>query len=265
MKDNKILEVYTKLGLNSSKGNLCTLHTECPNSSYCWQNAQNRIPSHANWTISRPWIGPKYNELGLLAIGINMNNYGDYDAIVELIERTKKELLQGKTKMFREKDGYSGTFLFHRMGSYVTAIAESESLLTPTWRKNFPLHKDIVPALDFISYINHIKCSPRNLKKNDRSEPTEEMWEKCGGFILKQEIELLKPKKILVLGKSQNYTHLNNLVFNNTISMDWDEGIGIGKGLFNNRIIDIIVVPHPTSFGGNKRKIIVDLRNLLHK
>jgi len=188
-----------------------------------------------------------------------MNEYGSYDGAINLINKTKVEIEQGKRKMF-VSDTYPGTFLFHRMGSYVTAFVENASLLKPTWNNNYPLPSDIVAALDFISYTNQIKCSPVGKK----SKPTYQMWERCGDFILKQEIELLKPNKILVLGNSDNFNFLNQKVLDKMTTLKLKGKIGVGNGIINEKMVDIFVVPHPASFGGNSAKIMNDLNCVLN-
>jgi len=253
-------KLYSELGLIDNDGEMLTLHSDCQNFSYCWQNIQNRKPENDGfWTITRPWIGQKYSELELLVIAINMNEYGSYEGAINLIEQTKVEIEQGRRKMF-VSDTYSGTFLFHRMGSYVTAFAEKAELLKPTWIEDYPSPPDIVSALEFISYTNHVKCSPTG----EKSKPSYQMWERCGNFILKPEIELLSPKRLLVLGNSDNFYYLNHNVLDTEIALKWQGKIGIGNGYINKKSIEIFVVPHPASFGGNSSEIMNDLNQVLN-
>ncbi|NQT77645.1 MAG: hypothetical protein HQ565_08020 [Bacteroidetes bacterium] len=73
----------------------------------------------------------------------------------------------------------------------------------------------------------------------------------------------MQPKKVLVLGVSENFYYLNQNVFDQPTSLNWNEKIGIGKGTIKDKIIEIIVVPHPASFGGNSHKIMSGLRSAL--
>lgn len=266
MEDNKLRKIYSLLGLTDNDGKFLTLHSDCPNSEYCWKYAKERKPKDDGfWTVTRPWIGARYSELRLLAIGINMNQYGSYEGAINLINQTKIEIKQGKRKMFVTNE-YSGTFFFHRMGSYITAFVENALLITPTWKNNYPLPEDIVSSFDFISYTNHIKCSPKNdkSKPSDKSKPTYQMWEKCGNFILKQEIELLKPSKILILGNADNFRFFNQNVLDNKIHLERKGKVEIGNGYVNKKPIEIFVVPHPASFGGNSYKIMNDLNCVIN-
>lgn len=91
------------------------------------------------------------------------------------------------------------------------------------------------------------------------------MWENCGNFILKQEINLLQPKKILILGNSDNFYFLNQKILDTPVTLQWSEGIGIGEGTVNDKMIELIVVPHPQSRGGNSHKNMINFKNILLK
>lgn len=260
MKDKEFKKVYSELKLSDNNGTMLTLHSDCPNCNNCWKNIQDKKPRDDGfWTVTRPWVGKKYNELKLLVIGVNMNEYGSYDGAINLINWTKEEIGRGKIKMF-VSETYSGTFLFHRMGSYITAFVENNKLLKPTWKTHYPNSDDIIASLDYISYTNHIKCSP----VGEKSKPTSQMWENCGKFILRKEVEVLEPNKILVLGISDNFDYLNKNILDNKISLKWKGKIGIGNGFVNNKKIEITVVPHPASFGGNSSKIMNDLNCVIN-
>ena len=90
------------------------------------------------------------------------------------------------------------------------------------------------------------------------------MWEHCGNYILKNEIELLQPNKILVLGNSDNFNYLNYKVLDKVISLKWKGKVGIGNGYVNKKPVELIVVPHPASFGGNSSEIMNDLNCVIN-
>ncbi len=258
--DHDFKKTYSDLNLAGENGEWLPLHNSCPFCDSCWKHIQSRKPANNGfYTITRPWVGENYNNLKLLVIAINMNEYGGYEGAIKLMNTAKAEIDRGKIKMFVKKS-YPGTFLFHRMGCYATAFVEKENLIMPTWKGHCPLPKDIVSSLDYISYTNHIKCSPIG----EKSQPSVQMWRNCGKFILKKEIEILQPNKILILGNSDNYVYLKQNVFDEMTSLAFKGKIGICNGLFKNREIEITVVPHPASRGGNELKIIDDLRNVLN-
>lgn len=261
--DQAFKKVYSELNLADENGEWLNLPTRCPFAESCWEKIPHRkSASDSFWTITRPWVGKNYNKLRLLVIAINMNEYGGYDGAIKLINKAKAEIdgeKRKRIKVFISKT-YSGTFLFHRMGCYATAFAETEKLMEPKWKGQCPLPKDVVDSFDYISYTNHIKCSPLG----DKSKPSHQMWNNCGKFILIKEIEILQPNKILIIGNSTNYDYLKKNVFSEMTSLTLKGRVSICKGLFRNREIEITIVPHTASRGGSAKKIIDDLRSVLN-
>lgn len=258
MTDKKFKELYHSLGIFDEKGEELPLYQHCKHSNDCWLKALGRKQKDHN-SIYRPWIGKDYNKARLLVIGLNLNNYGGYDASRELFEQAKREISEGKIKLFKN-ERYVGSIVFHRFGSYVTSILEKKGLLKPTWKDSFPLPKDIIDAYDHIAYTNHIKCSP----KGDNGKPSTGMWEKCGGHILKQEIKLLTPDIILLLGTSDNYSYFKKNVLDKDVDIEWKMNIGVGEVMINEKPIKIFIIPHPTSRGGNKYEIMNDFNCIVN-
>lgn len=94
--------LYLGLGLvDKSTGDIAALHKTCPNAKKCW--SQNEIPvledgslDEGEWTkISHPWIGEKFQELKLLCLGINMNNFGGFSACCDLVNDACDEMNKG--------------------------------------------------------------------------------------------------------------------------------------------------------------------------
>lgn len=73
--------------------------------------------------------------------------------------------------------------------------------MTPKWGTDgYPEPKDVAAAFEWIAFTEHVKCAPRGGK----SKPTVAMWERCGAHILREELLLLEPEHILVLGQSRS-------------------------------------------------------------
>lgn len=91
----------------------------CFNREDCWKNAPDRVPPDDNdWSIvSQPWVGSRYEELRLVAIGENLNEYGGLNALVELIEEAKELILDGyrRVRFHAAFDQYAGSFLWHHV------------------------------------------------------------------------------------------------------------------------------------------------------
>jgi hypothetical protein len=260
------LDLYKRLNILSRAGEELSLYRMCPNREDCWQNAKDRVPPKDNdWcTISYPWVGPRYEELRLVAIGENLNEYGGLNALVELIEEAKDLILNGyrRVRFHAAFDKYPGSFLWHRLGCYAVALGASRGVMTPKWDTDgYPVPKDVSTAFDWIAFTEHIKCAPQG----EKSKPTVAMWERCGTHILREELMLLEPKHILVLGQSNNAWFLAEHVFDSKWRDEKKIGaVRMAKGELGGKSVKIWVVPHPQSFGGAAKSIFDDLVKASH-
>jgi hypothetical protein len=258
-------KLYQSLNLLNESGQEIPLHSACQYRSECWNDAFDRCPPEdQGWSsITRPWVGPRYEELRLVVVGENFNEYGGLEALVELTEEAKVLIAEGwrRVRFGNSFKNYAGSFLWHRIGCYATAFGEAFGIAKSNWDNNgYPEAKDAASAYDLITFVEHIKCSPRGHK----SKPTSRMWENCGAHVLRKELLLLNPTHILVLGTSTNAWSLRQHVFDS----DWCDKVQVGsvthaKTLLDGNILMVWVVPHPTSYGGSAGAIIQDLRTAL--
>jgi hypothetical protein len=244
------------------------LETKCKHCKTCWSGIEKRMWKDGTGYIYSPWIGNSYDELKMLVLGINMNSHGGYDAATGLAEYSKEAVLNGKRKINFDNDpsDYAGTFYWHRVPAYIVAFLENESIMKPTWKSDgYPSNEDTSKAFNYFAITNSIKCSPRKLSsiQNDRSKPTNQMWENCGGFILKEEIKILKPEKVLICGTSDNASYFINKVLDSPCDFNTNKLVQNGLGKIDGRELEIFIVPHPTSFGGNSVKIMKSIVSLL--
>ena len=260
-------EMYSSLGILN-----VPLEKKCKFCYDCWQGAEDRMwhddfegeddEEHCSH-IYLPWIGNKYDELKLLILGINMNEYGGYYAESSLVGGAIRELSMGRRKINFNNPNYGGTFFWHRVPAYAVLFAELLAKIEATWcNDGFPSKEDLVKVFDYISITNQIKCSPIGKK----SEPTYQMWEKCGNFILKEEIRILDPSYILICGNNSNAGFFNNKVLDKPIEDLKSFGYAqSGIGLLDGKAIQICIVPHPTSYGGNNSEILFSLKGAIQQ
>jgi hypothetical protein len=264
LSDDSFRKLYAQLGMIDESGLSLPLHLSCINRQGCWLSAEDRFPPDDDqWAhLSRPWIGNAYHELRLLAIGENLNEYGGFDAVQVLTQLAKNEILSGRRRVRFGNDfkRYPGSFLWHRLGCYAVVFAQTKGFLNPLWGADlYPSKEDVSRAYDYISYTNHIKCSP----KGGKSEQTKQMWDNCGKHILRKEIELLQPDYILILGKSDNQWYFNNRVLDEPTEWAYHQSVGMGLGKVGGREVSVFILPHPQAKGGNSLSILNDLRHVL--
>jgi len=244
-------DLYSRLGVLKN-----TLHSDCRFSNLCWNGVDEKRKSYGEIAqLYRPYIGARYTESRILALGINMNEYGGYNAEIELADMASNDIKNGKKKTFA-KDGYKGSLVWHRILSYATFILREISLFEIPELRPYPEKEELSKAIDFIAVTNSIKCCPWE----ERSKPTNEMWKHCPNFILKEEMGVLKPKHIIVLGVD-NFSSLLSLFFNKVELVDGNTRII--KARFDDCDINIYSFPHPSSSQGTSMSRMDELERLL--
>ncbi len=266
-KMNPFIDLYKKLNLISSNGRDYPLRQTCSNRKACWKDANKRFPPRKNdWcTISQPWKGTKYDELGLVAIGENLNEYGGRDALIELTDEAQELIQDGyrRIRFHATYDQYPGSFLWHRLGCYSVVIGEYLGIISPKWGiDGYPAPEYVATAFDWIAFTEHVKCSP----KRDMGRPTSTMWKHCGAHILREELKILKPKHVLVLGQSNNAWFLSEHVLDSRWKNEKKIGaVTLAKGDLHGKPVFVWVVPHPQSYGGAAKSILDDLKTAICK
>ena len=255
----KMLKLYGEKNIYNN-GQCYPLHSSCRLNDTCWANMESRkaIGRNETWSnISLPWVGQRYftDFTRIAVIGINPNEGGGLDFYPQLIPQAVQELKDGKIRVnfgYVSSDGkkYPGTFLWHRVGSYVANILHAIEVKDPILSNKKPMEPG--KAYDCLTFINHIKCSPTG----DVSHPSNKMWENCGPHILKEELKILRPRILLVLGKTENIYWLNKNIFNDSLVQI--EEIGDCKSYYakcgwqGQRRVGIVVVPHPARYSSLK-------------
>ncbi|MBI9033921.1 MAG: hypothetical protein JEZ03_05560 [Bacteroidales bacterium] len=252
---NKLNELYKKNNIYKAP-----LHSECKYSGLCWKNvAEERICKNTEEyaQLYVPYIGEKYDEARIMAIGINLHEYGGYNAQLELAKTARQQIANGRKRTFANS-GYQGSLVWHRIVAYTTFILrEFNHIETPVDRP-YPLLHEVDKSFDYIAVTNSIKCSPWG----ERSKPTQKMWEHCYDFILKQEIRILQPKHLIVLG-IENFSNIKGLFDKIEIEDDRYQA-KLFKGVLDSMEILIYVFPHPTSSQGTSLKRLDDIEHLVY-
>lgn len=231
----ELIDIYINKGLLGNNSEFKSLGDSCKNCESCWQGIDTSLDE--GYGIYLPWIGDNYAKERILVLGINLNGLGDLDAQINLAIDAKLELDEGRKKIFKSED-YGGTPYWYVLPKYIIHILKLHGILVD----------DLSNALDYIAVTNSIKCTI----KRERAIPTQNMWNNCPNHILNQEIEVLKPKLILILGKSDNYWNFKISVAE-IIEEHLVGSFILGKCKVGSIISKFIVTPHPTAFGGYKK------------
>jgi hypothetical protein len=185
-----------------------------------------------------------------------MNNHGGYEEQRNIaIEACRLLSEEGMKKLNFGNQEYAGSVYWHRVASYAVVYTDNANITTKYWSNDSPPDESIAIAFDYFAITNSIKCAPKNLIKGDRSIPSTEMFNNCPSYILKKEIEILNPSKILVLGK-ENYSRVVKALSNNQIF-----NVEINNCISSVKIngINIVGIIHPTAKGGSKKDLFYEL------
>jgi hypothetical protein len=265
MYEAQFMELYKRLGVVDESDHGVPLHKHCDKRGECWEAIADRTPpahlgerSH----ISLPWVGPNYCEAKLLVVGENLNECGGLNAATMLVREATREMMGRSRRVFKGgkcENGklYRGTLFYFIVGCYVAALIP-EHLSRPSLsdHSGFQSEQLVASVYDYIAYTNQVKCSP----SGERSRPSSRMWENCGNRILKEEIKILNPEKILVLGIQNNRYFLGAKVLDS--EPHWTAFGSAGKVLASNCSVagcpvQVFAVPHPSYFR-TKRDVVVE-------
>lgn len=228
--------------------NAVCLHNVCKNRLKCWGNEE-QIKAYGQDCnkIAFPYIGKNYGDHNILTLGLNLRGFGGVESIKGLVGDLKYHFKDGK------KENY-GTIFFHRvfiysaiLYSYQTGIEYEKVVSKNFYQDDFNF---LIEMLDKIAFLESIKCSPYSPTDWSNSAPTTNMKKLCPNYILRKELEILKPDKIIVLGKG-NWQLIRNL--GKVVKDDWYfDKVFYSRVDFGFKEIDIYGTLHPALRKGGK-------------
>ena len=260
---DKIINELEKLYISKNiliDSNDVLLHENCIKKDICW-NEKSIEKRGGNWNrISYPYIGNEYNG-DLMCIGLNLNGFGGKNAQIELINGNKENnigvknyLKKGikKINFGNKKEDYAGTLFWYKIAVYSNIILNN-CICPNDYAKLSGIYNKLV-------FLEAIKCSPYG----NKSKPEMNMYSCCLNEILIHEIDILEPKKILLLGNSvSEYLKINKWVVGE-IKYSKNRKIELFKVTIDEKIIDVIKIIHPTAFGGNSNYIYNELYEIIN-
>jgi hypothetical protein len=181
-----LMRLYSDRGLLdvANPRPLCEI---CPNAETCWNTARDAL---REGEMCLPWIGPRYKAGGVAIVAVNPNL--DPEDTSELLleywisyERHIATLRRGDKSDERSRFAY---------GAYRSAAA-----LLDAFADRRVIHRrpeELADAVLSTARLQAVKCVP----KRASSTPTPDMWRHCPGMLLADELDVLRPGAVLVLG-----------------------------------------------------------------
>ncbi len=118
--------------------------------------------------------------------------------------------------------------------------------------------QQLADGWDRIAFLEAIKCAPQR----PRSEPYPEMFEVCPPTYLADELEILRPKTVLVLGRSRLRDAVRPLL-RNRFNLEWGThppGLEADQAMIAGESVTILCVNHPSA---RPAAVSLSLRSLI--
>lgn len=178
--------LYEQSGLLPD-GRDAPLNVVCPNGRSCWGSESPRSPDRAG--VSAPWIGTRYPDRRICVIGMNFDDWGGLPAHWEVTSWHVEAMRRGLP-------GKDGRFFAAGAMSYVAAIeASRDGELDSAWEP--PTYEELAAYWAACVFLQTVKCSPCG----NRSQPFEPMYSNCPSLLLRDELEILDPEVVVLLGR----------------------------------------------------------------
>lgn len=174
----------------------------CENREHCWAEAKGRErrrphdpTNDENGSVCLPWVGARYKRGGLVILGINPNVAPD-DSTDLLVEHG---ISWKHITSFRDgKRGENGS----RFG--YASVRSAAALLDALYKRPVrdrspdkePDRSELIQTMLETARLQAIKCIPIV----EDSAPYDAMWSRCPEYLLGDELDVLRPAILLVLG-----------------------------------------------------------------
>jgi len=227
----RALDVYDELGVVRA-GRALPLHEACACAAQCWEpfgSADRPDAGHAG--VSVPFVGWDYEAFRICVVGINLHDYGGLGANWWVCRGHMFDRL-GKGK--RSHFAY-GT------GAYLAALRAS--LDGKAAVRDRPTTEAAADGWRAAAFVEAVKCAPRR----NTSKPSAAMWSNCPPLFLVRELELLAPRVLLVLGRTDVTRRVTRLL--DAAVVDSRPSFERARGQVAGRAAEIVCCNHPARGG----------------
>jgi len=176
------------------------LYRKCPNSSNCWTGPESERPEANEAGVAAPFIGPRYGESRICVVAMNFGHGGRIDTNWWLAHLHA-------TAQRAQRRGYKGRPFAYGAMAYVNLVEASlrTGEIPTDWEE--PAPERLAELWASCAVIQSVKCSPAR----QGGEPYPPMFSHCTDLLLRSELELLKPKVIIALGRPEPRDALRQL------------------------------------------------------
>lgn len=186
-----LIDVYRGTGLLPA-GSDAPLFDVCPCCESCWGGRGDFRPErHDRAGVSVPWVGQRFFERRVCVVGMNLDGWGGLDAHWAIC----RSHVEAQEAGHRGKAGRPFAYGAMTLASLIDGSLQGSQ--PEDWRR--PLPQALAPTWASCAFFEAIKCSPGTT----RSQPFPEMTANCPPLLLVKELAVLRPRVVLLLGRSQ--------------------------------------------------------------
>jgi len=250
--------IYESLKANKDKLRNC-----CDNNKICWSPNENKTLTirRGQGFLTYPYIGEDYRTYGTVVIGTNHrdnHHIDDYHAMYKLYKHKKDH--RYICDILRKSE--EPHVFYKNTAKYIKALRFGEIVQdTANWNN----YKDVLKEIVLVQAIKCNPCRPK-VSNNRQNQPTGQMWNNCPKHILFKELEIIKPRYILILGIGGHQKKLESLkALNYYQGNDKDEQHSVLYYSYlksPDKKIDVYVANHPSWPGRKIESICNDLIEL---
>lgn len=188
---DQLLGVYRRRGLLDRERDR-PLHEVCSRAATCWQYGHDCLPEKPERSgIAVPWVGARYPATRICVVAINLDDWGGLDAHWYICHGYGDDLAAGRR-------GKGGLPFAHGVASYVDLV-EASLARTRSVSNAIPLPSAVAGAWNGCAFLEAVKCSP----DRPSAEPLDPMWETCPSLLLLDELNVLRPRVVILLGRTR--------------------------------------------------------------
>ncbi len=217
-----------------------SLHKSCSCAAQCWGT----LPAEARPTRSEihgtgedgsifwPWIGADYTGGGVCLLALNLHQgqwWAPWTEEYFVAKHQLDEMAAGKKRIHRSLFAYRSST---SANAILSAAAGAEPLLGPDPRL-------CAATMNGVARLQLIKCSPQRR----RAEPTGAMRDSCPELYAAEEIAILAPGALVLLGNDARRA------CEQMGEIEWQVPLLRGRLALPELSIELFVVPHPNSRG----------------
>lgn len=284
MFDEAIVSAFVEAGVLAHDRSPVHLPTACPSAAECWHGIDHRgyEQGHPATEVSVPWVGKRYTDGRLLVVLENLRNFGGFDLRDDppleggtgmrwLVKLARKDLAANRRRLFGRKGSAQGsTAVWTRAAEYAAVWLAFAGMGTDVPDGGLVPSSVLVDAFPWFALTQHVKCSPQS----NRSRPSAAMWELCGARVLRREVALLQPRRVLIVGASNNSRAFRSHVVTGQSRRHHEQRVLLGSrtARLTHEVVEsehgpveVLVVPHPAMHGGTSVPLLDGARELLDK